>query len=327
MEEEEKKEEKKDEPTEEELEQLRNSKFKQQMLPAWRPVPTVISTSIIFVGFGIMFLIFGMILLIYSNKIVEVKVRYDDQCEMYEECEIDITVDKEMKPPVMIYYELDGFYQNHRMYVKSRNDDQLNGKSFSVKKMEKDGGCDPIVKNKDIGELADESWDGDPLDPEDIAIPCGLIAKSVFTDGFELYHEDDGKMGDLVEIDETNIAWPADKKKFKNVDLSKQWMDMENEHFIVWMRPAGLSNFRKLWGRVRGESLLGNYIMKVYNNYDVSPYKGKKFIVLSTANGFGGKNKFLAYSYIVVGTLCILLVVAFLIYKQIRHKRNKNKAV
>jgi hypothetical protein len=33
------------------------------------------------------------------------------------------------------------------------------------------------------------------------------------------------------------------------------------EHFIVWMRTAGLPNFRKLWGRIEGGLPAGNYIV------------------------------------------------------------------
>ena len=29
-----------------------------------------------------------------------------------------------------------------------------------------------------------------------------------------------------------------------------QWLDMTDEHFIVWMRTSGLPTFRKLWGRI-----------------------------------------------------------------------------
>jgi hypothetical protein len=29
------------------------------------------------------------------------------------------------------------------------------------------------------------------------------------------------------------------------------------EHFIVWMRTAGLPNFRKLWGRIDGNITAG----------------------------------------------------------------------
>lgn len=34
---------------------------------------------------------------------------------------------------------------------------------------------------------------------------------------------------------------------------------MEDEHFIVWMRMAGLPNFRKLWGRIEGGLEKGKY--------------------------------------------------------------------
>jgi len=38
---------------------------------------------------------------------------------------------------------------------------------------------------------------------EDVAIPCGLIAKSLFNDKFKMTKKD----GTPVTIDEKNIAW------------------------------------------------------------------------------------------------------------------------
>lgn len=51
------------------IEKLRNSKFKQQMLPAWRPVPSFGSTMIIFGVFGIIFLSLGIVLYVMSEGI------------------------------------------------------------------------------------------------------------------------------------------------------------------------------------------------------------------------------------------------------------------
>lgn len=39
----------------------------------------------------------------------------------------------------------------------------------------------------------------------------------------------------------------------------------------------------------------------------------KKHFVVSTANAFGGKNVFLAISYIVVGSICSVITLGFLI--------------
>jgi len=48
---------------------LKASKFKQQMLPAWRPVPSFGSTMITFSLFGIVFLGIGIVLYVMSDKI------------------------------------------------------------------------------------------------------------------------------------------------------------------------------------------------------------------------------------------------------------------
>lgn len=46
---------------------------------------------------------------------------------------------------------------------------------------------------------------------EEIASPCGLIAKSLFNDTYKLSFE-----GTLVPINETGISWPNDRgKKYK----------------------------------------------------------------------------------------------------------------
>lgn len=38
------------------------------------------------------------------------------------------------------------------------------------------------------------------------------------------------------------------------------------EHFQVWMRAAGLSKFKKLWGRIETELAAGSYIVRINNS-------------------------------------------------------------
>ena len=314
----------KDENLEEEYDRLKKSKLKQQKLPAWRPVPTITSTTITFISFGVIFIIIGIIILIYSGKIQEYSIRYDNhkECENKSICNIKITIDKKMKQPIMVYYQINKFYQNHRRYVKSKSDKQLNGKSFSLKEMKNSGDCAPAETNAEMNKKT--SMTNEELKDDDLAIPCGLIAKSFFNDKYELYKNsisNDNK----ITIDEKDIAWQADKDiKYKNTnDLSKQWIDMTDEHFIVWMRPAGLPNFRKLWGRIREDLDEGDYVIHIENNYDVSDFKGEKKFVLSTVNAFGGKNNFLGLSYIIVGGICLILAVIFLIGYNFHQKKEK----
>jgi len=51
------------------VEKLKNSRFKQQTLPAWRPIPSFRSTMITFTVFGVIFLGLGVLLYIMSDKI------------------------------------------------------------------------------------------------------------------------------------------------------------------------------------------------------------------------------------------------------------------
>lgn len=96
---------------------------------------------------------------------------------------------------------------------------------------------------------------------------------------------------------------------------------MTDEHFIVWMRTSGLPTFRKLWGRIDEGLMGGEYYMRIENNYDVKQFSGSKSLVISTMNFLGGKNEFLAYLYIVVGSGCVFASLIFLVLV-VRKNRN-----
>jgi len=59
------------------------------------------------------------------------------------------------------------------------------------------------------------------LKEDDIAIPCGLIAKSLFTDKYEIYKGSKAITNvsdrEIIPINSDNIAWKSDVDfKFKN---------------------------------------------------------------------------------------------------------------
>ena len=300
---------------------LKNDRFKQQRLPAWRPVPTLLSIIIFYVLFALVFIALGIVILVYSSKIVTVEIPYSSVCKGKDDCFIEATITQDMKPPIMVYYKLDGFFQNHRRYVKSKSLEQLLGNSWSDK-----GDCTPVITNEDMGVEKSIDDDDQGLNPKEVACPCGLLAKTYFNDTYTQFMLGNENITQFVN--EKNIAFSKDKALYHNVKdkKGKQWIDIEDEHFIVWMRPAGLPNFRKLWARIENKELKkGDKIsITVENNYDKNNEIFDKSIILSTTNELGGKNTFLGVSFIVVGIISLLLGIAFplLIYQ-----RNKNESM
>lgn len=86
-----------------------------------------------------------------------------------------------------------------------------------------------------------------------------------------------------------------------------------NEHFIVWMRTAGLPTFKKLYAKIDADLPKGTYTIEVADNFRVERFSGTKAIVLSTVSWLGGKNTFLGGAYLAVGILCLILAGGFLI--------------
>ena len=98
------------------------------------------------------------------------------------------------------------------------------------------------------------------------------------------------------------------------------------EHFIVWMRAAGLPSFRKLWGKIENGLDKGKYTIEIDNQYNVEPFDGNKAFVLATANFFGGKNYLLAYFHFFIGGLCWIFtsIVLYDIREETKPKTKKD---
>lgn len=97
---------------------------------------------------------------------------------------------------------------------------------------------------------------------------------------------------------------------------------VDNEHFIVWMRTAGLPTFRKLYGKIDSDLKKGDTLSFDLNlNFEVDSFDGSKALVISTLGDFGGKNSFLGISYIVVGSISLLLGLLFALKQAINPRQ------
>lgn len=191
-------------------------------------------------------------------------------------CKLDFNLTKDFFGDVYMYYGLTNFYQNHRRYVKSRDDNQLLGRLDDTVSTD----CEPFL-------WAETNFTKKPI------APCGAIANSLFNDTLTLHSVQLNKDVPLIK---TGIAWPSDKNiKFRNPagDLKQAFARFEkprnwgkaiyeldtkdasnngfqNEDLIVWMRTAALPTFRKLYRRVNHTDppftkglMAGNYTLTV----------------------------------------------------------------
>ena len=274
---------KKEEAEYEEYESLKNSKFKQQKLPGWRPVPSMARATTIFFALGIVFSGLGVLILLFSNKTVEYIKRYDNEtdCILDTNCTIEIEIKKKMNKNIMVYYQLENFYQNHRRYIQSK------------------------------------------IEYSNNSILLGLMGKNYFNDVFDGWKKKGSS--DNLKFNDKNIARKSDLEKYKDFTvLDYDYINMRDDHFLVWMRPAPLTNFTKLYGRIE-EDIEENSIIEVniMNNYNSSNFNGSKYLILRTVNNFGGDNTFLAIGYMIFGGICLILGITFTIGYKIKAKKEK----
>ena len=212
-----------------EIEKHKNDLLKQNRSPAYRPVATFGGAMGCFIGWGVLFIGMGIWLVTMSSAVFEISIDYTDcvlpTSKTYGSvvaCDKEFTIPEAITTPLYAYYELTNFYQNHRRYVKSRSYQQLMGLDMAIADVKTD--CDPIVTNADLAPYITKAVDGTPLVADVVANPCGLVAKSLFTDTFVVYQHGANDAEDVwtdeqkLTIDDSDIAWASDVTyKFKRL--------------------------------------------------------------------------------------------------------------
>ena len=135
---------------------------------------------------------------------------------------------------------------------------------------------------------------------------CKSYYDAQANESYKFYYPDDETVQYLYE------TYPQQISPIKGVT---------DEHFIVWMRTAGLPTFRKLYGKIDHDFDKGDVLnFEVIANYEVQSFGGSKALVITTMGEFGGKNPYLGVAYIVVGSLCLFFGLLFLV-KQLLNPR------
>lgn len=106
------------------------------------------------------------------------------------------------------------------------------------------------------------------------------------------------------------------KHKFKRMSGDEwnttQWIDMEDEHFMVWNQMESFTTFIKIWGRIDTKlNAEETYYLTIYNNYDVSRWNGKKYVYFSEASDFGGTDTMLALLFFSAAGMVLIICGVF----------------
>jgi len=202
-------------------------------------------------GAAVAFGVLGVALFVQAWMVTEVVIDYTECCQPKPSgsctCPKNLVTDSEggdvfpIQGPILIYYYIENFHQNHRGYEDDRDDKQLAGKTIE--------GADCANNTRNVQ-------------------PCGFAANTMFTDEI-LDIKDASKKSQVTGSGGTklkeDLSYSMEKYAYAapkhNLSKPAGWDDtMHNrymanefsfmEDFKVWMRLAPLPKFQKLWYRM-----------------------------------------------------------------------------
>jgi hypothetical protein len=234
-------------------------------------------------------------------------VKAQDQCKEANrnqaKCRIEVPLHVDMEPPILLYYAIGPFYQNYNDYLKSEVPKELHGDV--VPSNVRETFCIEPTRVDEHGEQI---------------VPCGMKATSMFNDSFEIKGH---------SVDKSNLAWPEDLHRYQNPPDYKKRSDtswlydrypdvvpedegVNNEQFLVWMRPSALQRVWNPYGYIRDKTLRKGtkLTVEIESNYPMEQMDGWKQLVLTTTGPMGGRHHGFGYCLLLSGVVCFILCVA-----------------
>mmetsp|Transcript_18996 Transcript_18996/g.58527 ORF Transcript_18996/g.58527 Transcript_18996/m.58527 type:complete len:415 (+) Transcript_18996:143-1387(+) len=198
--------------------------WRQQKVPAWRPLITRDVVTATFFVVGLIAMAMGWILKsVESQQVYQRKIQYDGSdadvgdCKIHRAnagrvCNVSLRINHKMEAPAYVYYEIENFYQNHQRYITSLSAEQLMGANLKKGELSE---CQPLKRNG-----------------SKILSPCGLQANSMFNDVITLQNPD-------LTMRENKIAWRSDRKqKFSQPNHFDWSTTAYNESFCGFDEPC-----------------------------------------------------------------------------------------
>eukprot|EP01084_Bolivina_argentea_P236745 398009_1 len=259
-------------------------------------------------------------------------------------CNVTLVANAMMKPPIYVYYGLKNYYQNDRIYFASRDSDQLLGRKLNSHLCMNQNPCG-LIANSTFNDTFNVSDVGDgSVVPDDYMVKTGIAwgfdkkkrfnqprgfwaQECVDVDGVVdpadcgtcLVSSDSEPGCFTAEYQDTWYAvyYPEDDRityLYEMFDFVNPVEGVENEHFMVWMRTAGKSHFKKIYGIINTTIMRGQALtFQVNARYFVKSFGGEKTLTLSTISPYGASNSCIWVSYMIVGTLGGVMALFFII--------------
>ncbi|KAH7137760.1 ligand-effect modulator 3 family [Dactylonectria macrodidyma] len=227
-------------------------------------------------------------------------ITFDGVTKNYTLCTITFLLPDDLQPPVLFYYHLTNFHQNHRKYVTSLDEAQLKGKASRRAR-------DPI---RAMGETR-SSIPAEPLptlfndtfaNPR--RFPAGLIPDATKLTTYSMSTNGIASEQEKPLFKPTTYPVPNEPGNGNDIVMvpPPNWAErfLNGYHSGNMFNPADDEAFMEVMTR-------GLYQLQAFSHFPAHVYDGKKSIIITTASSGVSRNEYLSIACIAPGAISLAL--------------------